>query len=77
MHTVRIEITHFPSESSWVVADERLRRGVCNTRLMPPAGFHSVTPRILESDVAAQVQFLRSVFDATGEAVAHPIRPGR
>jgi PhnB protein len=32
-------------------------------------GYHSVTPRIVVDDVVAQVQFLRSVFDATGEAV--------
>jgi hypothetical protein len=29
-------------------------------------GFHSVTPRIVVSDVEAQVSFLRDVFDATG-----------
>jgi PhnB protein len=33
----------------------------------PRAGFHSVTPRIVVTDVAAQVSFLREVFDATGE----------
>jgi PhnB protein len=33
----------------------------------PRAGYHSVTPRIVVSDVAAQVHFLRVVFDATGE----------
>ena len=38
----------------------------------PRAGFHSVTPRIVVRDVAAQVDFLRVVFDATGE-----IEPGR
>jgi PhnB protein len=30
-------------------------------------GFHSVTPRIVVADVAAQVAFLRAVFDAAGE----------
>ena len=35
-------------------------------------GYHSVTPRIVVSDLAAQVQFLRTVFDATGE-----VDPGR
>ena len=37
----------------------------------PPArrGYHSVTPRIVVSDVAGQVAFLRAVFDATGETV--------
>jgi len=35
-------------------------------------GYHSVTPRIFVDDVAAQVQFLREVFDAIGE-----VEPGR
>jgi uncharacterized glyoxalase superfamily protein PhnB len=39
----------------------------------PRAGFHSVTPRIVVSDVAAQIAFLRSVFAATGED--HADRP--
>ena len=39
----------------------------------PPSGFHSVTPRIVVSDVTAQVNFLRDVFDATGEV--HVDRP--
>jgi len=30
-------------------------------------GFHVVTPRIVTSDVAGQVSFLRRVFDASGE----------
>jgi PhnB protein len=33
----------------------------------PPTGFHSVTPRIVVSNVAEQVEFLRAVFDATSE----------
>jgi PhnB protein len=33
----------------------------------PRAGYHSVTPRLVVSDLAAQVQFLRRVFDARGE----------
>ena len=32
----------------------------------PRAGYHSVTPRIVVTDVEAQVEFLRAVFDATG-----------
>ncbi len=39
----------------------------------PRAGYHSVTPRIVLSDVAAQVNFLRAVFDATGDV--DPDRP--
>jgi predicted enzyme related to lactoylglutathione lyase len=39
----------------------------------PRAGYHSVTPRIVVSDVAAQVHFLEVVFDATGEV--DPDRP--
>jgi uncharacterized glyoxalase superfamily protein PhnB len=38
----------------------------------PRAGYHSITPRIVVADVAAQVDFLRHVFDATGDIV-----PGR
>src|SRR5262245_62146098 len=36
-------------------------------------GFHSVTPRIVVADAAAQVEFLRTVFDAAGEL--HADRP--
>jgi uncharacterized glyoxalase superfamily protein PhnB len=32
-----------------------------------PAGYHSVTPRMVVSDVAAAAGFLREVFGATGE----------
>jgi PhnB protein len=39
----------------------------------PRAGYHSVTPRIVVSDVAAEVHFLRVVFDATGQV--DPDRP--
>ena len=43
---------------------------------MPPvsrrAPYHSVTPRIVVSDVDGLVAFLRTVFDASGESV-----PGR
>ena len=33
----------------------------------PRAGFHSVTPRIVVSDVDAEVAFLREVFAAKGD----------
>ena len=36
----------------------------------PRDGFHSVTPRVVVSDVEAQVGFLRDVFDATGDVPA-------
>jgi PhnB protein len=39
----------------------------------PPPGFHSVTPRLVVADTEAQVEFLRAVFDATGDV--HPGRP--
>jgi PhnB protein len=39
----------------------------------PPAGFHSVTPRMIVADVASEVDFLRAVFGATGEV--HSGRP--
>ena len=38
-----------------------------STGAVPPAGFHSVTPRMVVGDVAAAVGFLRDVFGATGE----------
>ena len=38
-----------------------------------PSGFHSVTPRMVVSDVAAEVEFLRAAFDASGDA--HADRP--
>ena len=37
------------------------------------AGSHSVTPRMVVTDVEAAVEFLRAVFDATGEV--HANRP--
>jgi uncharacterized glyoxalase superfamily protein PhnB len=40
---------------------------VANTVNNQRAGFHSVTPRIVVRNVEAQVDFLRTVFDATGE----------
>jgi PhnB protein len=39
----------------------------------PPAGYHSVTPRMVVGDVVAEVEFLRTVFGATGEV--QPDRP--
>jgi PhnB protein len=33
-------------------------------------GFHSVTPRMVVSDAAAAVEFLRAVFDAVGQVQA-------
>jgi PhnB protein len=35
-----------------------------------PPGFNSVTPRMVVGDVVAEVEFLRAVFGATGEAAA-------
>ncbi len=35
-----------------------------------PDGWHSLTPRIVADDVAGLVDFLRLVFDATGEVQA-------
>ena len=32
-----------------------------------PSGFHSVTPRIVVSDAAAAVEFLRTVFHGSGD----------
>lgn len=39
----------------------------------PPAGYNTVTPRLVVSDVTAAVAFLGSVFGATGDV--HPGRP--
>ena len=36
----------------------------------PPPGFHSLTPRMVVTDVPAQADFLRAVFDATGDVQA-------
>ena len=38
------------------------------TERVPPDGFHSVTPRIVVRDVAVAVEFLLTVFDASGES---------
>lgn len=40
---------------------------------VPPPGYHSVTPRVVVVDVEGQVEFLRRVFDASGEV--HAGRP--
>ena len=40
--------------------------------MSPREGFHSVTPRVVVDDVAAQVEFLRTVFGETGS-----VEPGR
>jgi hypothetical protein len=32
-----------------------------------PAGYHTVTPRMVVADPFAELEFLRSVFHATGE----------
>ena len=45
-------------------------RGMPSTS--PRPGYHSVTPRIVVEDVNAQVEFLRTVFGATGS-----VEPGR
>jgi uncharacterized glyoxalase superfamily protein PhnB len=39
----------------------------------PRPGYHSVTPRIVVTDVTAQIEFLRVVFDAIG--MVDPDRP--
>jgi PhnB protein len=39
----------------------------------PPTGFGSVTPRVFVADPRAQVEFLRAVFDASGDV--HGDRP--
>lgn len=39
----------------------------------PPAGFHTITPRMVVSDAVLAVEFLRSVFGAIGEV--HADRP--
>ena len=38
----------------------------------PPAGFHTVTPRMVVADVEAEIEFLRVVFAASAE-----VRPDR
>ena len=37
------------------------------TNCVSPTGYHSVTPRMVVTDVAGAVEFLRKVFDASGE----------
>ena len=36
-------------------------------RSEPPAGYHSVTPRMVVDDAGGQIDFLRAVFDASGD----------
>jgi PhnB protein len=35
-----------------------------------PEGYHTLTPRMVVSDVGGEVRFLRDVFDATGDIVS-------
>lgn len=44
---------------------------------LPPAPYHSVTPRLFVDDAAAVAAFLRAVFDAVGDVVGDvvPDRP--
>jgi len=44
-----------------------------SARRAPPTGYHSVTARMVVSDVGGEVAFLRTVFGATGEI--HADRP--
>jgi len=39
---------------------------------VPPAGYHTVTPRMVVSDLTGAVQFLRAAFDATGDVHRRP-----
>jgi uncharacterized glyoxalase superfamily protein PhnB len=54
----RIDELHGPELASNVMSS---RGAITRT------GFHSITPRLVVADVAAQVSFLREVFDARGE----------
>ena len=47
-----------------------MRYSDVSNQVVLPLGFHSVTPRMVVSDVAAEVEFLRAVFDATGDVHA-------
>lgn len=47
--------------------------GIMSTGRGPRIGYQSVTPRIVVSDVAGQVDFLLAVFEASG--VVDPDRP--
>jgi uncharacterized glyoxalase superfamily protein PhnB len=67
VHTVH-EVVHHLGD----VQRQLERLGVVSPIDGRRAGFHSVTPRIVVVDVEAQVEFLRSVFDAVGETT-----PGR
>lgn len=48
---------------------KELAEFVGRPRPVARAGFHTVTPRLVVEDVAAQVSFLREVFGARGELV--------
>jgi PhnB protein len=53
-----------------IVLDERMRdRREMSTRIAVPDGYHTLTPRMVVSDVAGAVAFLRVTFGATGDIV--------
>jgi uncharacterized glyoxalase superfamily protein PhnB len=56
-----------------MLASASMRYSTVTSEHERPAGFHSVTPRMVVSDVAGEVEFLRAVFDATGDV--HADRP--
>ena len=43
-----------------------------SARVAPPTGHHTVTPRMVVSDVGGEVEFLRTLFGATGERELFP-----
>jgi len=50
-----------------------MRESGVPSAVKPPTGYHSVTPRMVVSDLAGEVEFLRAVFDASGDV--HDGRP--
>ena len=50
-----------------------MRDSGVSSAVEPPSGYHSVTPRMVVSDLAGEVEFLRAVFDASGDV--HDGRP--
>jgi uncharacterized glyoxalase superfamily protein PhnB len=70
------EVAGFAGRDSFVAAGKwtfpTANGGAADTPSQPRAGFHSVTPRIVTTDLDAQVRFLREGLEAQGDVV-----PGR
>jgi len=73
MKAIESDVAHLIFKIIVERADHSIMRWSSQMQNASRKGFHSITPRIVVADAAAQVAFLRTVFDAAGEH--HAERP--